>query len=211
MAMDTKKVKRTYKKTGDSKRTIIKCKHCGTINKGLNKIYCSVKCYNLNRAVPKKEIKCKHCNKIFYKYPHRIKYGGGKFCSHKCYHLHPRSDEFKQKISKAFRGAGHPRWKGGIDKGRKDRNRIEYKNWRKEVFERDMYTCQLCMIFNHTGLGKSIRLNAHHLKSWTKYPELRYKASNGLTLCEECHDNFRKVDLSELAKTREIERYIECA
>ena len=61
-----------------------------------------------------------------------------------------------------------------------DRNSIEYKQWRKAVFERDSYTCVEC----HEVGG---RLNAHHIKSWADYPKLRFELSNGATLCEECH------------------------
>lgn len=155
------------------------------------------------------KLKCKNCNKEMSIYLSILKYGGGKFCSANCYSSYPKSEEFKRKISLKFRGSNHPRWKGGITKGRKDRNLIEYKEWRNQIFKRDLYSCQLCGEFNHKGVGKTIHLNAHHLKSWTKYPESRYDANNGLTLCEQCHDEFRKVDLTELAKTREIERYVD--
>lgn len=55
-----------------------------------------------------------------------------------------------------------------------------YKNWRKSVFSRDDFTCQICYI-------KGYRLHADHIKSWAKYPELRFELSNGRTLCEACH------------------------
>ena len=60
-----------------------------------------------------------------------------------------------------------------------------YIKWRKTVFERDNYTCWICE-------EKGGRLNAHHLKSWAKYPKLRYKVLNGLTLCEFCHKTYTK-------------------
>ena len=62
----------------------------------------------------------------------------------------------------------------------RDRTAPEYKLWRNAVFERDKYTCRKC--------GKrGAPLNAHHVKPWAFFPELRYDAGNGITLCVECH------------------------
>ena len=76
--------------------------------------------------------------------------------------------------------------RGGITPESK-RVSLKDKKWRKAIFERDNYTCQMC------GDNKGGNLNAHHIKSYTLYPELRYDLDNGITLCEKCHketDNY---------------------
>jgi len=85
-------------------------------------------------------------------------------------------------------GEKHPNWKGGISKLRDKHSfaDIRYKNWRKAIFERDDYTCQHCQARN--GNGKEIYLEAHHIKEWIDYPELRFELFNGLTLCNVCHN-----------------------
>ena len=60
------------------------------------------------------------------------------------------------------------------------RNSKEYRAWRAAVYERDHYTCQNC---GNVG-GK---LNAHHIKSFARFPSLRLDVNNGITLCAECH------------------------
>lgn len=61
----------------------------------------------------------------------------------------------------------------------------EYKEWRSSVFQRDNWICQTCGI--KSSEGNKVYLEAHHIKGWTKYPELRYLLDNGVTLCRECH------------------------
>ena len=62
----------------------------------------------------------------------------------------------------------------------RDRNSIEYRFWRKSVFDRDNYTCQTC--------GKrGVPVEAHHIVRWVDNMELRFDVANGITLCKSCH------------------------
>lgn len=57
----------------------------------------------------------------------------------------------------------------------------EYKEWERQVCERDGYQCQVCGDYGAT---------AHHLYSYTAYPEHALDVDNGLTLCREHHKEF---------------------
>jgi len=105
----------------------------------------------------------------------------------------PHSEETKRKIGEAQKGVPRPHqrgekhgmWKGGVTSiNQAIRHSIEQKQWVKDVFERDDYTCQDCG-------DKGVKLNAHHLKSFSLFPELRLELDNGQTLCVPCH---RKTD-----------------
>lgn len=90
-----------------------------------------------------------------------------------------------KKMSLATRGkntgASNHMWKGGATQGnQKIRASVEYKDWRKAVFIRDDYTCQVCKV-------RGVELNADHIKRFAEYPELRFELSNGRTLCVPCH------------------------
>ena len=67
----------------------------------------------------------------------------------------------------------------------RDRTSKDYKLWRMAVYERDNFTCRECG-------NRGVRLNAHHIKSWRKHPDLRFTVSNGVTLCEKCHKKRHK-------------------
>lgn len=131
---------------------------------------------------------------------------GVKFCSLKCNGISSkeliRSEMTREKMSFAKKGVKlseehksklglkgelNPNWKGGSSKCYKTGYySSNYKKWRAEVFKRDGYSCRDC--------GSCGYITAHHIKSFAKFPELRYELSNGLTLCEKCHsetDNYK--------------------
>lgn len=98
----------------------------------------------------------------------------------------PRSKELREKLKlTALRGEAHPNWKGGLTRDRQ--GNVQYRQWRSDIFERDNWTCQTC------GL-RGCYLEAHHIKAWAHFKELRYELSNGVTLCRDCHkltDNYK--------------------
>lgn len=91
------------------------------------------------------------------------------------------TDEHKRKIGEAHKGSKSHYWKGGItSEVRTLRSSAKYRDWRMTVFARDFFTCQICQ---QVG-GK---LNAHHIKSFSRNKDLRFNINNGITLCEACH------------------------
>ena len=97
--------------------------------------------------------------------------------------------EWRKKRGISLSGEKHPNWRGGskVPKVLKNKIRksIEYKDWRKSVFERDNYTCKKCG--DRNGNGKNVYLEADHIKSFAFFPELRFILENGQTLCKTCH------------------------
>ncbi len=96
------------------------------------------------------------------------------------------TEERKRNISKALKGRfkkeKNPNWQGGVTSiNLIIKTSKRYQDWRTEVYERDNYTCQIC----EDNSGNN--LNAHHIKAFSKYPEQRFIISNGITLCERCH------------------------
>ena len=99
--------------------------------------------------------------------------------------------EIRKKMSEDRKGEKCYNWKGGISPlNTRIRLSVESKLWRQEVFERDKYTCKKC--------GKiGGELESHHIKSFAKYPKLRFEVSNGETLCKNCHrDLTKRVNLA---------------
>lgn len=99
-----------------------------------------------------------------------------------------RKHSLETRKKMGLKGDRHPLWRGGISSEHvRIRNSAEYREWRKSVFERDQYTCVICGARTKKGLGKRVVLNADHIKSFSRYPELRFDITNGRTLCFDCH------------------------
>ncbi len=91
----------------------------------------------------------------------------------------------REKMMKLVSNGTHNFWKGGSSKITRSERRnfqgtFKYKQWRRDVFERDNYTCQGCE-------KRGGYLEVDHIKSYAMFPELRTSLENGRTLCRPCH------------------------
>ena len=103
------------------------------------------------------------------------------------------SKEKRRKCGEANKGKRmgdkSTRWNPNLtDEERLDRRHYPaYNDWRKSVYERDLYTCQKC------GDNKGGNLEAHHVESYAKNKELRTVVENGITFCRACHKSFHSI------------------
>lgn len=104
-----------------------------------------------------------------------------------------KTPEYIAKSSSVKMGDKNPMWDPELTSEERERNRFNgrnypnYKFFRRQVYERDNYTCQKC------GSKVSGHLIAHHINSFKDYPELRTNPNNGITLCETCHKLYHKT------------------
>lgn len=143
------------------------------IKRGQGK-YCGRACARSGsptRKRTRKLITCYACGRRFEKHLSEIKKNVGTmhFCSPDCWYKHNQREN-------------HYGWEGG----QHERQNPEGREWRQKVLERDCYFCRLCY--------SQSNLEAHHIKRFATHPELRWKLSNGLTLCHGCHVQFRNEE-----------------
>lgn len=192
---------------------IVICKQCGKefiVKEYSQRKFCSEECSRAswkgshNKSVL---VNCVICNKEFYALPSRLKEGKDKCCSKTCKvelmkttsylvtNNPSKTDKGKARLKLQNKGENAWNWKGGITPIRTQIYRSDlFRNWRKEVFKRDNWTCQEC-----GTVGGNI--HAHHIKSFAdiiednniktledalKCEELG-DINNGVCLCEECH------------------------
>lgn len=109
-----------------------------------------------------------------------------------------------ENISKATRGKPRPDkrgnkshfWKGGISKLREQIHQsYKYREWRREVFERDKYTCQDCkqkgndLVAHHDKKSFAQILSENNVLTFKQAMDCKelWDVSNGKTLCDKCH------------------------
>ena len=85
--------------------------------------------------------------------------------------------------NKGKTGLGGYHWSNYIPatpEARLFRTTIAYQDWRRQVFERDDFTCQICGV-------RGGKLHADHILPYSSNPDLRLSLDNGRTLCIPCH------------------------
>lgn len=123
-------------------------------------------------------------------------------------HMSRRNDpEYKNRfaisLSSYYQGIHTDEWKGFLTPERtRIRKTRKYAEWRRAVFARDNYTCQCCG--SRSSSGNPVTLNAHHIRSFSNYPDLRFDVSNGITLCDKCHSTKQAGSLHQLYGTMDI-------
>lgn len=160
-----------------------KCPTCGKIfnvkpSSYERRKYCSKKCVKrpYNGYLKKinttgRMVKCQECGKEYWNYLSYIKKGRKKFCSRECSSKH---------LSRIFKGSNGSNWRGGITPLDNQERKLFRQQIVKDVLERDDFTCQKCG-------KKGGNLQIHHIKEWSKHPELRFNKENCMTLCMKCH------------------------
>lgn len=147
--------------------------------------------FKKGRVAPNKIGTVKVCQTCSQKYPvrgtYRRKYS--QYCSRSCAMIGKPSNwkgkspsaETREKMRAAklgIRGKQHWNWRPWTAQSRRDR--VYFRDTlQKEIFKRDKYMCLFCRIRKN--------LQVDHIKSWSKYPELRFEPSNCRTLCMKCH------------------------
>ena len=158
--------------------------------------YCSHECRVASKRV--EPVQCIGCGCTFTPIKFnksRGKYTGnscGATCSDECWlSWISNNEERKAKISAAFSGENHPRWRGGRslfhDSGKRGPN---WKKQRQRALERDGRKCQECGVSEDDwkaehgyGLDVDHIVPYHNFLDWKKANTL----SNLVSLCRSCH------------------------
>jgi len=192
-----------------------KCLWCGVQLEKHRKKYCSHKCcaayfyyvgvkkelvYKTHRKLIKREWNYEKNSSLGYN-PKLLTQGSHKKVFWKCLKGHEWKATINSRTNVSSGGTGCPycaikkvsgknnhNYNPNLtDKEREDRRLLlDNTYWRKNVYARDNYICQIC------GDNKGGNLNSHHLEGYNCNKKLRFEKSNGITLCKDCHMDFHK-------------------
>lgn len=199
------------------KLTLRQCKSCqkefsfrafpSDISSGRGK-FCSRFCATEGRRKYPKIFLCQKCaTPIKNKHGKIIKFCSRE-CSGTCFQKGNKPWNYKKKGLNS--GSDCHLWRGGVTEWKKKLDTcIQTKNWRREVFERDNYTCQWCG--DSTGgnlqadhiIPRSFLIKENNITSYKGALScaVLWDISNGRTLCIDCH---KQTDTwGEKAKTYE--------
>lgn len=112
------------------------------------------------------------------------------------------TQEARRKMSESSKGEkGSNYIDGRTSINENIRKSLEYRLWRKAIFERDNFTCQKCK--QSGGI-----LRAHHIFNFADYPERRTEIANGITFCKECHHKFHKMYGTKNNTKKQLEAFL---
>lgn len=206
--------------TQDMNKNLTKnCTQCGNLFPKDNRVsmrvwltstkYCSRDCMNAywtgrpgrklgktgqvawNKGIPQTEEAKKKCSDTMKVVSKEL--GFGKWMTGKKQSVETRQK--KSDAAKAVIARGEHNWyiDGRTPANKLIRHSLNYKLWREAVFARDNWTCVECK-------ERGCYLEAHHIKPFAFFPELRFAIDNGVSVCTPCHakvDVYRRRTLSK--------------
>jgi len=138
----------------------------------------------LKQPCSKGEFCCKSCKASYENVNNGRIYPTGK--NHPCYGVPNLGSSNWMKLNNPGKpGNLNPNWRGGGKRNEGSHfyyRTDDWKKWRAKVFERDNYTCALCGQHGN-------KLEPHHIKRFSLYPDIRFDENNGITLCKKCHQS----------------------
>lgn len=107
--------------------------------------------------------------------------------------------------AKAAFGEANPNWKGGLTEiNRRIRNSWQFREWKELSLERAGSRCEKCGVSDGHSCeccGTRVKLHVHHIKSFSKFPDLRFDPMNSEVLCPKCHFALHHRKPRELLET----------
>jgi 5-methylcytosine-specific restriction endonuclease McrA len=100
-----------------------------------------------------------------------------------------QTPEYREKLAAAKRGDKAPAWRGGVTTTDPRLRTWQWRELRRQVYERDEWTCRDCGVHCHNKIQsrneRGRRIQAHHIVS--RRDGGKDEIDNLMTLCMSCH------------------------